>query len=66
MIFERFQSARGTLFDLIAAEEVYFESATSYVQALTELDAARYVLLSRAGRLLELLGIPADPERIPA
>lgn len=57
VIFERFQAGRGTLFDLIAAEDAYFESATAYVQALTELDAARYVLLSRTGRLLDFLNI---------
>jgi adhesin transport system outer membrane protein len=54
---ERFQAGRVTLFDLIAAEDAYFESATTYVQALTELDASRYVLLSRTGRLLSFLNI---------
>lgn len=62
VIAERFRAARGTLFDIVQAEEVYFESATSYVQALTELDAARYVLLARTGRLLEVLAI--DPAQI--
>ena len=47
---------------MVAAEDTYFESATSYIQALTELDAARYVLLSRTGRLLEALEI--DPDRL--
>ncbi|WP_129791489.1 TolC family protein [Sphingosinicella sp. CPCC 101087] len=60
VIAERFRSARGTLFDVVDAEDAYFESATSYIQALTELDAARYVLLSRTGRLLEALRIDAD------
>ena len=60
MIIERFRAARGTLFDVVAAEDSYFEAATSYIQALTELDAARYVLLSRTGRLLELLRIDSD------
>jgi adhesin transport system outer membrane protein len=31
--------------------------AASYIRAITELDAARYVLLSRTGRLLETLSI---------
>jgi len=62
VIAERFRVARGTLFDVVAAEDSYFESATSYVQALTELDAARWVLLSRMGRLLEALEI--DPDRL--
>jgi adhesin transport system outer membrane protein len=60
VIAERFRAARGTLFDVVAAEDAYFESATAFIQALTELDAARYVLLSRTGRLLEALRIDAD------
>lgn len=57
VIAERFRVARGSLFDVVAAEDSYFEAATSYVQTLTELDAARYVLLSRTGRLLGVLAI---------
>lgn len=60
VIVERFRVARGTLFDVVAAEDAYFESATAYIQSLTELDAARYILLSRTGRLLEALQIDAD------
>ena len=60
VIVERFRVARGTLFDVVAAEDSYFESATVYIQSLTELDAARYILLSRTGRLLEALQIDAD------
>jgi outer membrane protein, adhesin transport system len=62
VIAERFRVARGTLFDVVAAEDAYFESATAYIQALAELDAARYVLLSRMGRLLDLLEV--DPDRL--
>lgn len=62
VIVERFRVARGTLFDVVAAEDAYFEAATSYIQALTELDAARYILLSRTGRLLEVLAI--EPDRL--
>jgi adhesin transport system outer membrane protein len=62
VIVERFRVARGTLFDVVATEDAYFESATAYIQALSELDAARYVLTSRMGRLLDLLRI--DPDRI--
>jgi adhesin transport system outer membrane protein len=61
-ILERFRVARGTLFDVVAAEDAYFESATAYIQAVSELDAARYVLLSRMGRLLDLLEV--DPDRL--
>jgi adhesin transport system outer membrane protein len=60
VIAERFRAARGTLFDVVAAEDSYFEAATTYIQSLTELDAARYILLSRTGRLLETLRIDAD------
>ncbi len=63
VILERFRVARGTLFDVVAAEDSYFESATTYIQALTELDAARWVLLSRMGRLLDTLQIDADQLR---
>ena len=63
VIAERFRAARGTLFDVVAAEDAFFESATSYIQSLTELDAARYILLSRTGRLLEVLRIDADQLR---
>lgn len=59
VLIERFRAARGSLFDVVAAEDTYFEAATAYIQAITELDAARYVLLSRTGRLLDALTI--DP-----
>jgi adhesin transport system outer membrane protein len=59
VLLERFLNARGDLFDVVAAEDAYFETATAYIQALSELDAARYVLLSRTGQLLARLDI--DP-----
>jgi adhesin transport system outer membrane protein len=66
-IAERFRVSSGTLFDVIGAEDNYFETAASFIQALTELDAARYVLLSRTGTLLPTLGLTgatAAPEVI--
>lgn len=60
VLIARFQASRGTLFDVAASENTFFESATAYIQGLTELDAARYVLLSRTGRLLSTLRIDAD------
>lgn len=64
VLVARFEALRGSLFDVSAAENAYFESATAYIQGLTELDAARYVLLSRTGRLLPALDIvPADLRR---
>ncbi|HEX8217124.1 MAG TPA: TolC family protein, partial [Allosphingosinicella sp.] len=62
VIVERFRAARGSLFDVVAAEDTYFQAATAYIQAIAELDAARYVLLSRTGRLLDVLAIAGAPE----
>ena len=56
-IAERFRVASGTLFDVIGAEDSYFETAVGYLQAVTELDASRYVLLSKTGQLLPALGV---------
>ena len=60
VLVERFLASRGTLFDVVAAEDAYFEAAAAYIQALSELDAARYILLSRTGGLLAALDI--DPK----
>jgi adhesin transport system outer membrane protein len=57
ILFERFRVARGSLFDVLEANDAYFGTAVAYVQAISELDAARYVLLSRTGKLLEALDI---------
>jgi adhesin transport system outer membrane protein len=62
VIVERFRVARGSLFDVVAAEDTYFQAAAAYIEAIAELDAARYVLLSRTGRLLEALAIDGAPE----
>jgi adhesin transport system outer membrane protein len=64
VIVERFRVARGSLFDVVAAEDTYFQAAASYIQAIAELDAARYVLLSRTGRLLEALAIDGAGEEV--
>jgi len=61
ILFERFRVARGTLFDVLEANNAYFETAVAYVRALSELDATHYVLLSRTGRLLEVLDIQPHP-----
>jgi adhesin transport system outer membrane protein len=65
VLAERFRVARGTLFDLLEAESSYFQVAAAYVQAVTELDTARYVLLSRTGRLLAALGIASPGKGRP-
>ncbi|HEX8192337.1 MAG TPA: TolC family protein [Allosphingosinicella sp.] len=62
VIVERFRVARGSLFDVVAAEDTYFQAAAAYIEAISELDAARYVLLSRTGRLLEALAIDGTPD----
>ena len=50
---------------MLEANESYFETAVAYVLAISELDAARYVLLSRTGKLLETLAIePATGEEM--
>ncbi|MBC7985417.1 MAG: TolC family protein, partial [Sphingomonadaceae bacterium] len=61
VLLERFISARGTLFDVLEAEEEYFQSAVLLIQTITELDAAHYVLLSRTGRLLDALAVDPTP-----
>ena len=62
---ERFRVARGTIEGVLDANESYFETAVGYVLALSELDAARYVLLSRTGKLLETLAIePTTGEEV--
>ena len=62
VLLERFINSRGDLFDVVSAEDAYFETAATYIQALSELDAARYVLLSRTGGLLDALAI--DPATV--
>ena len=59
VLAERFRVSRGTLFDLLSSENNYFGVAARYIQTVTELDTARYVLLARTGRLLTTLQI--DP-----
>lgn len=59
-LIARFVATRGTLFDVASVENGFFDGATAYIQGLTELDAARYVLLSRTGRLLPTLNISTE------
>lgn len=60
VVVERFKVSRGTVLDVLEVNEAYFATAVAYVEAMSELDAARYVLLSRTGKLLEVLDI--EPE----
>ncbi len=61
--FERFRYSRGTLFDVLEAQDSYFQAAANYIRSLSEYDAARYVLLSRSGQLLPALEISPNTER---
>lgn len=60
VILARFRALRGSLFDVISAEQTYYAAASSFIEGLIQYDAARYVLLSRTGRLLGELGIAPD------
>jgi outer membrane protein, adhesin transport system len=60
---EQFKVARGSLLDLLQAEQDTFEAQVTYVNGIVELDAARYLLLARTGELLPALDIvlPVTP-----
>ncbi|GAA0649653.1 hypothetical protein GCM10009424_27920 [Sphingomonas ursincola] len=57
VLTERFRVARGSLFDVLSAEDAFFTTATAYIQGIVDLDLARYVLLARTGGLLPALGL---------
>lgn len=59
VLSERFRVSRGTLFDLLGTENNYFNVAVRYIQTVIELDSARYVLMARTGKLLDVLEIPS-------
>ncbi len=54
---ERFRVSRGTLFDVLSAEQSFFNAAATYIRLLSEYDASGYVLLARTGGLLPALGL---------
>ena len=57
IVVARFGALRGSLFDVADAQSVYLNAASSYIRSLAELDAARYILILRTGRMTELLNI---------
>ena len=57
IVVARFGALRGSLFDVADAQGVYLNAASSYIRSLAELDAARYILILRTGRMTELLDI---------
>ena len=63
IVVARFGALRGTLFDVADAQNAYLTAASSYIRALTELDQARFILLLRTGRLLDVLEI--DNNEVP-
>lgn len=54
---EQFRVSRGSLIELLRAEQAFAQAATSYLQGVVELDVARYALLVRTGEILETTGV---------
>ena len=63
-ILERFRAARGSLLDVFTAEEVCLEGATACIEAFTELDVERRVLLFRSGLLHDRPGVPSEQDGV--
>ena len=53
VVVTRFGALRGSLFDVTEAESAYLQAAVAYIEGLAQLDASRYLLLARTGRLLD-------------
>jgi adhesin transport system outer membrane protein len=58
---EQFRLSRGSLVDLLRAEQEYFAAAAALIQGSVDRDIARYTLLASTGELLPLLAIPLEP-----
>lgn len=54
---EQFRVARGSLLDVLQAEQDAFEAAVAYVRGMAELDIARYALLVQTGEVLDVIGV---------
>ncbi len=59
---EQFRVARGSLIELLRAEQDYVGAAESYLQGVVELDIARFTLLTRTGELLDTVGVQLDAQ----
>ncbi len=59
---EQFRVSRGTLIELLRAEQDYFAAATNYLQGVVELDVARFTLLARTGEILDVAGVKFSAE----
>lgn len=56
---EQFRAGRGSLFELLRAEDDYVLAARALVQGSLEHDLARFMLLARTAELLPYFAIPA-------
>ncbi len=54
---EQFKVARGTLLDLLQAEQDAFEAEVAYVRGQTEYTYSKNMLLTRTGELLPVFGV---------
>lgn len=61
VVATRFESAQGTVFDLLYVEDSYFYSIATFIQTLAERDVSRFAILAKNGLLLAELGIRVDP-----
>ncbi len=59
---EQFRLSRGSLIDLLRAEQQFSGAAAALIQGSIDRDIARYTLLGSTGELLPLLAIPPDPD----
>ncbi|WP_198351071.1 TolC family protein [Flavisphingomonas formosensis] len=57
VLYTRFKNLNGTLFDILVADDDYFDTATTYLTAVAQRDAQRLALLRKCGTLLEGLNI---------
>lgn len=56
---EQFRVSRGTLFDVLRAEQDLLDTALTLAQTSYELDVARFTVLARRGGLIERFGLTA-------
>jgi adhesin transport system outer membrane protein len=54
---EQFRVSRGSLIELLRAEQDFAAAATACLQGFIELDIARYALLARTGEILDATGV---------
>ncbi len=56
---EQFRVSRGTLFDVLRAEQDLLDTALTLAQTSYDLDVARFTVLARRGGLIERFGLTA-------